>query len=152
MYEPVKQSECPLVRGQKTVLKHVVLKQTKHVYLKLKQNAPDMRIFPLFFFSVSSPWRVRLCLCNWKQITDIYFGDTTVMFKSVLFFSPIRSSCTRLAVCRLFFFSASKQKSRTPQKHSLKTLQQHFKRRGDRNRASNRLFLKYRLQLYSIHC
>lgn len=114
-------------------------KQTKHVYFKLKQYVPNIRtsICSFFFF----PQHVIFCLCslyNWKQITDIYFGDTFsgFHFKKSSFFLII-SSCTGLTVCRLFVLLRNRKHCRTPQTHSLKTLQQHFKRRGVRNGASN---------------
>ncbi len=48
--------------------------------------------------------------------------------------------CTGLTVCRIFVLLRNRKYYRTPQKHSLKTLQQHFKRRGNRNGASNCCF------------
>lgn len=114
VYESVKRSQFPLVLGQKTVLKHVFLNRQKHVYFKLKQYAPNMRT-SLCSLSFSSPWHVIFCSCslyNWKQITDIYFGDTTFScfhLKNVHFLSNYKQLYS--SRCMQAIFSAQKQKA-----------------------------------------
>lgn len=94
---------------------------------------PPGMLLLLFFFPVC----VHCIIGNKLQtfILGIQHLHVFILKKCSLF--PIISSCTGLAVCRLFVLLRDREHCRTPQKHSLKTLQQHFKRRGDRNGASN---------------
>ena len=67
------------------------------------------------------------CIIRNKLQTFI-LGIQHFRFKNVHFF-PIICSCTGLTLCRLFVLLRNRKHCRTPQQHSLKTSQQHFKRR-----------------------
>lgn len=110
VYKSVKQSEFPLVLGQKTVLKHVFetdkacLFQTKTICTQ-NQNTPLL----IFFFPLAC-YSFLLSLNNWKQITDIYLGThfLCLQFKNVHFFQIQQLYWSR---CMQAKCSAHKQKA-----------------------------------------